>query len=248
MTHDEKGYIQFECDWEPAAAPVVPEPLLEWRDKLHRLGLIGVYPDGIGFGNVSVRTPTQGVALGYIVPALRAEERTEPLDFRYEDRNLVLQAEGLKQHSPGQRPGLAPFLISGTATGRLPTLSAEHFAEVTSFDFAKNRLRCHGPVKASSESLSHAAVYVSDLSARAVIHIHHLGLWERYRDRLPTTEDSAEAGTPEMAWAIEKLLRDDAVRRQGLFVMGGHREGLMAFGTTMEEAGERIMRIYQPAA
>jgi hypothetical protein len=211
---DEKGYIQFRCEWEPAAPPAVPADLIAWRDRLHRLGLIGVYPNGIGYGNISIRT------------------------------------EG------------SSFLISGTATGHLHTLGPEHFAEVTAFDFATNWLCCRGPVKASSESLSHAAVYASDRAqagmpaspgnsggtgipacARigAVIHVHHLGMWEKVRDRIPTTDHRAEAGTPEMAWAIEALLRQPGVKERGLFVMGGHREGLMAFGATLDEAGERIV-------
>jgi ribulose-5-phosphate 4-epimerase/fuculose-1-phosphate aldolase len=189
---DEKGYIQFRCEWEPTEPPAVPGDLIAWRDRLHRLGLIGVYPNGIGYGNISIR-----------------------------DGNS--------------------FLISGTATGHLPTLGPEHFSEVTAFDFASNWLRCRGPVKASSESLSHAAVYVSDPTARAVIHVHHLGMWGQLRDRVPTTDHAAEAGTPEMAWAIEALLRQPGVKERGLFVMGGHREGLMAFGATLDEVGERIV-------
>ena len=112
---------------------------------------------------------------------------------------------------------------------------------MTAFDFATNWLRCRGPVKASSESLSHAAVYVSDPAVQAVIHVHHLGMWEQLRDRIPTTDHAAEAGTPEMAAAIESLLRQPGVKEQGLFVMGGHREGLMAFGSTLDEAGEQIV-------
>jgi hypothetical protein len=44
-----------------------------------------------------------------------------------------------------------------------------------------------------------------------------------------------------MAWAIEALLRQAGVKDRGLFVMGGHREGLMAFGSTLDEACERIV-------
>jgi L-ribulose-5-phosphate 4-epimerase len=215
VVHDEKGYIQFQCDWEPADPPDVPPELIEWRDRLHRMGLIGVYPDGIGFGNVSVR--------GGAVSSLD---------------------ESLRQNAQSQ---ITSFFISGTATGHLPSLSPEHFAEVTAFDIAANWLRCRGAVKASSESLSHAAVYRSDPSARAVIHVHHLGLWEHHRDRLPTTDHAAEAGTPQMAGAIESLLRDDGVRRAGLFIMGGHREGIMSFGPTLEEAGGRLLQLHRSA-
>jgi ribulose-5-phosphate 4-epimerase/fuculose-1-phosphate aldolase len=190
----EKGYVQFRCDWERAAAPAVGD-LIAWRDRLYRLGLIGVYPDGIGFGNLSTRT--------------------------------------------GET-----FVVSGTATGRLETVGPDHFTEVVGYDIAANFVKCRGPVEASSESMSHAAVYHADPSAGAVIHVHHLGLWEQLYDVLPTTDPTAEAGTPAMAWAIEELFRRDGVRETGLFVMGGHREGLMAFGRTIDEAGARVVEAF----
>ena len=221
MIRDEKGYIQFHCDWTPADPPVVPAALLECREMLHRLGLIGLYPDGIGFGNISTRNPVSALETGFLAPQ--------------------------EIRSPKQKLGFIPFLISGTATGSLPTLGPEHFAEVTAFDFASNSLSCHGQVKASSESLSHAAVYVNDPTAQAVIHVHHLKHWEALRDRVPTTDHGAEAGTPQMAWAIEELLKQPGAKEGGFFVMGGHREGLMAFGPSVAEAAERLLRFVNGA-
>jgi len=199
LTSGEKGYVQFRCRWERAAAwtGTEVESLVAWRDRLHRLGLVGVYPDGVGFGNLSLRL------LG------------------------------------------GSFLVSGTGTGHLPSLGPEHFTEVVACDAAENFVHCRGPVQASSESLSHDAVYRSDPGVGAVVHVHHAALWERLRGRVPTTDPTAEAGTPEMARAIRALFRETDVRRTGLFVMGGHPEGLMAFGTTLDEAGERIVAAHR---
>ena len=57
MTRDETGYVRFRCEWERAGPPAGPlvAALVAWRNRLRRLGLIGVYPDGVGFGNVSGR-------------------------------------------------------------------------------------------------------------------------------------------------------------------------------------------------
>lgn len=193
---DEAGYVLFHCDWMRAPAPAAADVagLIRWRERLHSLGLVGAYPDGIGFGNLSVRLP-----------------------------------------------GPDHFLVSGTGTGRLDSLGPEHFTEVIACDVAGNRLRCRGPVQASSESLSHAAVYRTAPAAGAVIHVHHAALWERLRGTLPTTDAAAAAGTPEMAFALEALLGHGAPANAGLLVMGGHPEGLIAFGHTLDEAGERIV-------
>lgn len=53
-----EGYIKYQCIWDKEAIEFDDEifSLLESRRKqLFDLGLIGVYPDGIGYGNISVR-------------------------------------------------------------------------------------------------------------------------------------------------------------------------------------------------
>jgi ribulose-5-phosphate 4-epimerase/fuculose-1-phosphate aldolase len=53
-----EGYIKFNCHWKQQEIEV-PEQLFrsmqKERSRLYALGLIGMYPDGIGFGNISVR-------------------------------------------------------------------------------------------------------------------------------------------------------------------------------------------------
>lgn len=57
MLHDE-GYIQFLMNYTQRRVYVpIPQALLQVRDRLHRMGMIGVYPDGVGYGNVSMRIP-----------------------------------------------------------------------------------------------------------------------------------------------------------------------------------------------
>ena len=53
----DEGYIKFNCDWEKTIHLQYSqiEKLNVWRRKLHNVKLLGVYPDGIGFGNVSQR-------------------------------------------------------------------------------------------------------------------------------------------------------------------------------------------------
>ena len=51
------GYIKFNCDWiraEPPEERIISE-LNFYRSKLFILKLIGMDPNGVGFGNVSIR-------------------------------------------------------------------------------------------------------------------------------------------------------------------------------------------------
>ena len=52
----DEGYIKFQIHREEAPAPV-SEELFSLRQRAYEAGLIGVYPDGVGFGNASVRHP-----------------------------------------------------------------------------------------------------------------------------------------------------------------------------------------------
>lgn len=54
------GYIKFDCVWERQPIPAedaLLRRLTSLRDTLATMGLIGIYPDGIGYGNVSMRNP-----------------------------------------------------------------------------------------------------------------------------------------------------------------------------------------------
>lgn len=192
----DEGYIKFKCLW--LQAPPLSQKRIAainaWRDKLFALGLIGVYPDGVGFGNISMR-------------------------FRGNT-----------------------FIISGSATGALQKLDGQHYVLVNEYDLAQNSLVCTGPIQASSESLSHAAVYESSPETLAVIHVHHLGLWESLLNKVPTTSPVAAFGTPEMAYEIRLLFRETEVAEEKILVMGGHREGIISFGASLEEAGKVLLK------
>jgi hypothetical protein len=128
------------------------------------------------------------------------------------------------------------FYITGTGTVGSEELTSADIARVTAFDFARNWIRCEGPLVASSESLTHAAVYVSVPAVRAVIHCHSAELWRRLLDVAPTTSSQAEYGTPAMAAEVQRLFRETGVLQRRLFVMGGHENGIVAFGGSVGEA------------
>ena len=161
----DEGYIKFDCNWIPSNdIPLNKVAVLNvWREIMYKKGLIGVYPDGIGFGNIS----------------LRCNEKT--------------------------------FLISGSATGGLATLNESHYSLVTNYDLSANSVTCVGPLKASSESLTHALIYECSAAINAVIHIHSLKLWTNFIHHVPTSSENISYGTPEMANEIKRLFDETAL-------------------------------------
>ncbi len=190
------GYIKFKCDWTKSD-PLPPQKirkLNDWRRRLYRLGLLGVYENGIGYGNVSVRDNMEG-----------------------------------------------QFIITGTQTGSLSVLTEQHYTLVYHFDLDRNILSCEGPIEASSESLTHAVLYQISPEINAVIHVHQKTLWRKLLNRVPTTSEKAAYGTPEMAREVERLFKHSKVAEKGIFVMGGHEEGIVTFGKSLQEAGKVLL-------
>lgn len=53
----DEGYIKFHCNWKKTdpLSPKKLDPINSWRKRLFEHKLIGVYRDGIGYGNISIR-------------------------------------------------------------------------------------------------------------------------------------------------------------------------------------------------
>ena len=137
------------------------------------------------------------------------------------------------------------FYITGSATAGISELMPTDCAKVVAYDFARNWLQCEGSTVASSESLTHAAVYESDPTARAVIHCHDMKLWAALLEKAPTTPKRVEYGTSEMAHAVRRLFEATDVEKRKIFVMAAHAGGLVTFGRDLQEAfgilkGERL--------
>lgn len=133
------------------------------------------------------------------------------------------------------------FVISGTQTGHVETTTGEHYALVTDVDPEANTVHCTGPVQASSEAMTHAALYALSADIGAVVHVHSAALWRRYRDRLPTTAPEVAYGTPEMAAAFADLWHDGDFRQRAVAVMAGHEDGLVSVGPDLAVAAKRML-------
>jgi len=136
-----------------------------------------------------------------------------------------------------------PFVISGSQTGHLAELSSTGFATVSEYDAGLNRVVATGPIKPSSESLTHGSVYNTNSEIHVILHVHSPTVWN-YAAALgiPITGGHVPYGTPAMAQEVERLFRETNLIEMGIFAMGGHEDGVIAFGRTAEAAGCILMR------
>ncbi len=213
----DEGYIKYHCSWveEDAIAPQSIIDLTAYRDALHQLNFIGEYPNGIGFGNLSQRSlpPVSPPSLSLL---------TSPLLSSSLHSTAAIAADA--------------FIITGTQTGHLSTLSAADYALVTAFDPVQNTLTCKGRRQASSESLTHGVIYDSHPAIQAIIHIHSPALWKQLLHQVPTTRAHVPYGTPEMAAETQRLFRESPLLQQKIFVMAGHEDGIVTFGENLQTA------------
>ena len=143
------------------------------------------------------------------------------------------------------KQGNNEFVISGTQTAHLPVLTADHYVLVTESDATRNRIVASGLVKPSSEALTHGTLYQTNPVVNVVFHVHCPQIWN-HADKLGIAYTAREVayGTPQMAEEIKKLLLQKSTGYNGIFVMGGHQDGVIAFGNSAEEAGNILVDCY----
>ena len=186
----DEGVIKYTCHWQqgPALATQPVAEVIRWRDRLWQQGQIGAYPDGVGYGNISLRLSPRS------------------------------------------------FIVSGSQTGHLALTHPDHYTLVNGWDIDRNTLNCTGPVRASSESLTHAALYQYSEDIQAIIHVHNFDLWQRYQNHLPTTAATVPYGTPAMAYEMWRLMDGSDLPEKHILIMAGHEEGVLTFGATLAAA------------
>lgn len=159
---------------------------------------------------------------------------------RYEGYGFgnISQRTGPRNQPRGKRQ----FVISGTQTGHLENLDNRHYACVTAYDAETNLVVAEGPVRPSSESMTHGVIYDLDNELRAMLHVHSPDIWNSaFSQGIPATNAAVDYGTPEMSREVERLYSQTDVRHKGIFSMGGHEDGIVAFGHSVEEAGNILL-------
>jgi len=138
--------------------------------------------------------------------------------------------------------GRRSFLITGSQTSGRRRIGLSEFAVVEAYDYAANRVKSHGLVLPSSESMTHAAAYDSSPLVQCVLHAHSPVLWRRrHALGLPETDPSVPYGTPELAREVSRLYRESLLPERRILAMGGHEDGILAIGRSPEEAGGTLL-------
>ena len=134
------------------------------------------------------------------------------------------------------------FVITGTQTGGVIDAQPEHYVTVKECHPTQNLVVAEGPVRPSSESMTHGAVYAQDSRICWVMHGHSPHIWNNAALLgIPITDPNVTYGTPEMSAEVQRLFRTTDVRRQHIFSMGGHEDGIVSFGRTAEDAGAILL-------
>jgi len=156
----------------------------------------------------------------------------------------ISQRQDFQSLCPTEKP---QFIISGSQTGHLAMLNGEHYTRVVDFDINQNKISAMGPRThisgASSESLTHAAIYQCNPAIKAVIHIHSNVIWQgMLNDQLTHTPSDVPYGTPLMAQAVKEAVKDNT---RGYLAMAGHEDGVITYGENFESAMEICMALYE---
>ena len=111
-------------------------------------------------------------------------------------------------------------------------------------EMKKNMVKTLGPIRASSESMTHCAVYQARDSINCVLHVHNRELWKRLLDLgCDSTESDTPYGTPQIAFEVATLI---GLRRESssFIVMAGHEDGIIGYGETISSAFEQILGLF----
>ena len=193
--------------------------------------------DGVIKYSIEHQTATTPVFSGY--------EMLEALRSRLFALGLIGEKDGIGYGNLSMRAEKAKsFFISATQSGAKSMLQQEYYPYISDYDFSTFKVISQGKYRPSSEALSHAMIYEIDPKIISVIHIHSLALWEymKAQNRLATT---AEYGTAEMVHEIASLYEHRDPFINNAFVMRGHKEGIVTFGRSVQEAELTLYSIIQ---
>ncbi len=129
--------------------------------------------------------------------------------------------------------------ISGSATGGIEKLESKHFSTIMDYSIKDNKIECSGELSASSESLTHLAIYEINDKIKYIAHIHNSVIWAFLLKTNQATENYFNYGTPEIAMNAAEFCKKQNLST-GCFAMRGHEDGVIFYSDEMKKLMELI--------
>lgn len=153
-----------------------------------------------------------------------------------------------KEHRVGfgnisERIDKKAFIISSSQTGSIQNTTTRDYSIVENFELDSFEIEMSGELPASSESLTHAAIYESNPDCNFIIHIHHKKIWELLiKNNRPSVPATVKYGTIEMA----NFFREKpALNQAQCFAMEGHEDGIIIFANSIKDCGQKTLETFK---
>ena len=148
------------------------------------------------------------------------------------------------------------FFITASQTSGAKALLPDDLVRITHCNLERFWVDAKGSLPPSSETLTHAMIYIADPKLQCVLHVHSPVLWHhRAALRLPETDADVGYGSADMCLAVAQLM-DQFQSRPLAFATAGHEDGIFACGHNLRDAGgllisylakARALNLMQPA-
>jgi hypothetical protein len=168
----------------------------------------------------------------------------EELRKRLFSLKLIGVKDGIGYGNISEKTDKNAFVITGTQTGHLRELNANHYALIEEYNDKEFYLKSSGAIKPSSEALTHGTIYNLNEHIKAVIHIHSKSIWRFMlgSSRYLKTKN-VEYGSIEMIEEVNRIFLTIPPLDNPKFVMTGHEDGVIIFGESLKEAELNLFNI-----
>ena len=142
------------------------------------------------------------------------------------------------------------YLITGTQTGNIDILTLEHYVRIQKIDIETNKVWAEGLLLPSSECMTHVAVYEVSKSTNFVFHIHDSYMWKHHHN-IAITNPLITYGTPAMFKEVKRVIHSPEYLKKkykGIMILGGHEDGILAWGDTAGEVGNNLLNLLDKTA
>jgi L-ribulose-5-phosphate 4-epimerase len=144
----------------------------------------------------------------------------------------------------GARRWAAPFRHHRHADGRQGRLDGDDYVTVTACYATENRLVAEGPVKPSSEALTHGAVYALDSAILWVVHTHSPEIWHNAEALGVPMTANVPYGSPEMAAEVKRLYAESDLPESASLAWPGTRMASSAMAARRKRPASRCWPIW----